>query len=48
MGLTYWEDLPVGTVLRGNGVVADRDEMVEYAMKNDPLPFHISEEAAAK
>jgi acyl dehydratase len=47
MGLNYWEDLPVGTVLRGNEVVADRDEMVEYAMKNDPLPFHISEDAAA-
>jgi acyl dehydratase len=46
MGLNYWEDLPVGTVLTGDEVVADRDEMVDYAMKNDPLPFHISEDAA--
>ncbi len=48
MELSYWEDLPVGTVLIGNEVVADRDEMVEYAIQNDPLPFHISEDAAAK
>jgi acyl dehydratase len=48
MDLNYWEDLPVGTILSGDEVVADRDEMIEYALKNDPLPFHISEEAAAK
>ena len=44
----YWEDLPVGTVLWSDEVTADRDEMLDYATKNDPLPFHIDEAAAAK
>ena len=29
-------------------MTADRDEMLEYAQKNDPLPFHIDQAAAAK
>ena len=44
----YWEDLGVGTVLWSDEVIADRDEMLEYAIKNDPLPFHIDEAAAAR
>jgi acyl dehydratase len=46
--VSYWEDLTVETVLSGDEVPANRDEMIEYALKNDPLPFHTSEEAAAK
>jgi acyl dehydratase len=48
MPVSYWEDLTVGTVVSGDEVPVDRDEMVEYALKNDPLPFHTSEEAAEK
>jgi acyl dehydratase len=44
----YWEDLPVGTVLWSDEVTADLDEMLDYALKNDPLPFHVDEAAAAK
>jgi acyl dehydratase len=42
----YFEDLEEGTVFRGDECVADRDEMLEYARKNDPSPFHVDEEAA--
>ena len=43
----YWEDLSVGTILWSDKVTADRNEMLEYALKNDPLPFHVDESAAA-
>src|SRR5215467_417850 len=42
----YFEDLEVGAVFRGDECVADKDEMLEYARKNDPSPFHVDEEAA--
>jgi acyl dehydratase len=42
----YFEDLEEGTVFRGDECVADRDEMLEYARKNDPSPIHVDEEAA--
>ena len=42
----YFEDLEEGTVFRGDECVADKDEMLNYARKNDPLPFHVDEEAA--
>jgi acyl dehydratase len=40
---------PVVTVviiLWSDEVMADRNAMLEYALKNDPLPFHIDEAAA--
>src|SRR4029077_12259621 len=42
----YFEDLEVGAVFRGDECVADKDEMLDYARKNDPSPFHVDEEAA--
>ena len=42
----YFDDLEVGRVFRGDECVADRDEMLEYARKNDPSPFHVDEDAA--
>ena len=49
MKIVYFEDLVEGSVLWSNGeVVVDKDEMVEYARKNDPWPFHVDEEAAKK
>ena len=37
----YFEDLEEGTVFRGDECVADRDEMLEYARKNDPSPLPV-------
>jgi len=42
----YWEDLTEGQAFWGDRVIADREEMLAYAKRNDPLPFHIDEEAA--
>ena len=47
MSKKYWDDLTEGTVLWGDEVTVDQNEMLEYAKKNDPLPFHIDESAAA-
>jgi acyl dehydratase len=44
----YFEDFEEGAVLIADECVADRDEMIDYAQKNDPLPFHVDEEAAKK
>ncbi len=42
----HWEDLNLGDVFWGATVAADREEMLDYARRNDPLPFHLDEEAA--
>lgn len=44
--MLYLEDLKEGQVFWGDECVADRAEMLEYAQKNDPLPFHVDEELA--
>lgn len=44
-GFAY-EDLPPGQVLDLGEVRVDRDEMVRFAERFDPQPFHIDEEAA--
>ena len=44
----YWEDLPVGTVIELGSFSVDRDEVIDFASKYDPQPFHLSEEAAAQ
>ena len=46
MGNIYWEDLEEGAVYWGDTVVVDPDEMLEYALKNDPQPIHLDEAAA--
>ena len=43
-GFAY-EDLPPGQVLDLGEVRVDRDEMVRFAERFDPQPFHIDEEA---
>ena len=47
MRILYFEDFAVGDQAWGAEVVVDREEMLEYARRNDPWPFHIDEEAAA-
>ena len=39
----YWDDLEEGTVFWGDTVVVDPEEMLEYARRNDPQPFHLDE-----
>jgi len=43
----YLEDLEVGTVRRFGRYPVTREEVVAFAEKYDPQPFHLSEEAAA-
>ena len=44
----FWEDLPVGTTLEIGSVTVDRDEVIDFASKYDPQPFHLDDEAAAQ
>ena len=46
MATVYFEDLVEGHEFVGDEVLVDKDEMLDYARKNDPWPFHIDEEAA--
>jgi acyl dehydratase len=42
----YWEDFPVGSVREFGGVTLTHDEIVEFARRYDPQPFHLDEAAA--
>lgn len=46
--MLYFEDLDVGAVYWGDRCTVEKAEMVEYAQRNDPLPMHVDEAAAAK
>jgi acyl dehydratase len=43
-----FEDLAEGAVFWGEEVVVDRVEMVEYARRYDPWPFHVDAEVARR
>ena len=43
-----FEDLPTGRVVELGSTVVDKDEMLAFAARFDPQPFHLDEEAAAK
>jgi acyl dehydratase len=45
-GLAF-EDLTPGRVFDLGSTVVDRDEMVAFARRFDPQPFHVDEDAAA-
>ena len=45
--MNYFEDLEVGTVHRFGRYEVTREEVVAFAGKYDPQPFHLSDEAAA-
>lgn len=47
-GLTYFEDLEVGTVARFGRYEVTREEVIEFAGKYDPQPFHLDDDAAAQ
>jgi acyl dehydratase len=42
-----FEDFTPGRVFELGSTVVDRDEMVAFARRFDPQPFHVDEEAAA-
>jgi len=45
--LIYFEDLEVGRETYFGSYDVTREEVVEFARKYDPQPFHLSDEAAA-
>lgn len=40
-----YEDLPAGRIIPLGEVIVDRDDMVDFARRFDPQPFHLDEEA---
>lgn len=42
----YYEDIRVGDVLESGWFRVERDEIVSFASRWDPAPFHLDEEAA--
>lgn len=46
--MIYFEDLEVGKETYFGSVEVTRGEVLEFARKYDPQPFHLSDEAAAK
>jgi acyl dehydratase len=43
----HWEDFTPGLVIALGRVVVTREEVLEFASKFDPQPFHLDDEAAA-
>jgi acyl dehydratase len=41
----YWEDFPVGKVREFGNYTVSAEEIIDFAKKFDPQPFHLSEEA---
>ena len=46
--MIYFEDLEVGSETYFGSYEVTREEVVDFASKYDPQPFHLSDEAAAK
>jgi acyl dehydratase len=46
--MRYFEDLEVGSETDFGSYEVTREEVIEFAGKYDPQPFHLSDEAAAK
>ena len=46
--MIYWEDLEVGSETEFGDYEVTREEVLEFARKYDPQPFHLSDEAAAR
>lgn len=47
-GLVYFEDLVVGSKAAFGRYEVTREEVIEFATKYDPQPFHLSDAAAAE
>lgn len=47
--MKYYEDMVIGTVTKVPGSYkVTREEVIDFASKYDPQPFHLDDEAAAK
>lgn len=46
--MIYFEDITVGTKSAFGSYNVTREEVIEFAHKYDPQPFHLDDEAAAK
>ncbi len=46
--MIYFEDLEIGAETQFGHYNVTREEVLEFARKYDPQPFHLSDEAAAK
>jgi acyl dehydratase len=46
--MRYWEDMEVGSEATFGTYEVTREEVLEFARKYDPQPFHLSDEEAAK
>ena len=46
--MIYFEDLVIGAEREFGTYEVTREEVIEFARKYDPQPFHLSDEAAAK
>lgn len=46
--MMYFEDIVPGTKTRFGSYAVTREEVIDFAKRYDPQPFHLSDEAAAK
>jgi len=46
--MLYYEDVEIGVVQKFGHYEVMREEVIEFASKYDPQPFHLSDEEAAK
>lgn len=46
--MQYYEDVAVGTVARFGNMAVTREEVIDFASKYDPQPFHLDDAAAAQ
>ena len=44
--MIYFEDMPVGSVTELGNYTVSEDEIIEFATKYDPQPFHVDPEVA--
>ena len=44
----FWEDFKTGERKNIGSVVVDKNEVIEFATRYDPQPFHVDEDAAKK
>jgi acyl dehydratase len=45
--MRYFEDVEVGGIARFGDYAVTREEVIDFARRYDPQPFHLSDEAAA-
>ncbi|WP_426412657.1 MaoC family dehydratase [Bradyrhizobium ganzhouense] len=48
MAILYFDDAEVGQLRTAGPYQVSKDEIIEFARKFDPQPFHVDEEAAAR